>query len=93
MVPADDFMLDIAPTAGRWDDFLGLRHKWGISAAALARRARDLGLIDSYAYRAINITRRSSGHWTREPGDDAAIERPNLPRGGDPVARPGRLDR
>jgi Zn-dependent peptidase ImmA (M78 family)/DNA-binding XRE family transcriptional regulator len=78
MVPADDFILDIAHTSRQWDDFLRLRHKWGISAAALARRARDLGLLDLRAYRAINITRRSLGHWTREPGDDAELERPTI---------------
>lgn len=78
MVPADDFILDIAPTGRRWDDFLRLRHKWGISAAALARRARDLDLLDADAYRAINITRRSRGHWTHEPGDDNQLERPTI---------------
>jgi Zn-dependent peptidase ImmA (M78 family)/transcriptional regulator with XRE-family HTH domain len=78
MVPADDFIFDIAHTSRRWDDFLHLRHKWGISAAALARRAHDLGLLDANAYRAINITRRSRGHWKREPGDDAPLERPTV---------------
>lgn len=76
MVPADEFILDIAPTARRWDDFLRLRHKWGISAAALARRAHDLGFLDRAAYRSINITRRTRGHWNNEPGDDSALERP-----------------
>jgi Zn-dependent peptidase ImmA (M78 family) len=76
MVPADDFIIDIAPTARRWEDFLRLRHKWGISAAALARRARDLGLLNADAYRFINMTRRSRGHWTIEPGDDAQVEQP-----------------
>ncbi len=75
-VPANDFILDIAHTARRWDDFLRLRDKWGISAAALARRARDLDLLDAPAYKAINITRRSRGHWKREPSDDTPIERP-----------------
>lgn len=78
MVPADEFILDIAPTSRRWDDFLRLRHKWGISAAALARRAHDLGFLDARAYRSINITRRSLGHWRREPGVDADLERPSV---------------
>jgi Zn-dependent peptidase ImmA (M78 family)/DNA-binding XRE family transcriptional regulator len=78
MVPAEDFILDIAHTSRRWDDFLRLRHKWGISAAALTRRARDLGLLDANAYRAINIARRSRGHWMREPGEDAELERPSI---------------
>lgn len=77
-VPADEFILDIAHTSRRWDDFLRLRHKWGISAAALARRAHDLGLLNANAYRKINITRRSRGHWNHESGDDAPIERPSI---------------
>jgi Zn-dependent peptidase ImmA (M78 family)/DNA-binding XRE family transcriptional regulator len=77
-VPAEDFIPDIAHTSRRWDDFLRLRHKWGISAAALSRRARDLGLLDTDAYRAINITRRTRGHWNYEPGDDAQLERPTI---------------
>lgn len=78
MVPASDFTIDIAHTSRRWGDFLRLRHKWGISAAALARRARDLKLLDDSAYRAINITRRSQGHWTHEPGEDNELERPAI---------------
>jgi Zn-dependent peptidase ImmA (M78 family)/DNA-binding XRE family transcriptional regulator len=78
MVPADDFILDIAHTGRRWNDFLRLRHKWGISAAALARRAYDLKLLDPKAYRSINIERRKRGHWKLEPGDDAPIERPKV---------------
>lgn len=78
MVPAEDFILDIAHTNCRWDDFLRLRHKWGISAAALARRARDLGFLDAPAYKSLNITRRQRGHWTTEPGEDAELERPTV---------------
>lgn len=78
MVPADDFILDIAPTRRRWDDFLRLRHKWGISAAALARRAHDLGLVNAQAYKSLNITRRSRGHWKHEPGEDAELEQPTI---------------
>lgn len=78
MVPAEDFILDIAHTKCQWDDFLRLRHKWGISAAALARRARDLGFLNASAYKSLNITRRQRGHWTSEPGADAELERPTV---------------
>jgi Zn-dependent peptidase ImmA (M78 family)/DNA-binding XRE family transcriptional regulator len=78
MVPAEDFILDIAHISCRWDDFLRLRHKWGISAAALARRARDLGFLDARAYKSLNITRRQRGHWSNEPGEDAELERPSV---------------
>jgi Zn-dependent peptidase ImmA (M78 family)/DNA-binding XRE family transcriptional regulator len=78
MVPAEDFTLDIAHTRRRWDDFLRLRDKWGISAAALARRAHDLKLLDASAYRSLNIERRSRGHWKQEPGEEAALEQPSI---------------
>jgi Zn-dependent peptidase ImmA (M78 family)/transcriptional regulator with XRE-family HTH domain len=78
MVPADEFILDIAHTRRRWDDFLRLRPKWGISAAALARRARDLKLVDEKSYRSLNIARRARGHWTQEPGNDGELERPTI---------------
>jgi Zn-dependent peptidase ImmA (M78 family)/DNA-binding XRE family transcriptional regulator len=78
MVPARDFILDIAHTARRWEDFLRLRPKWGVSAAALARRARDLELLDPAAYRSLNIRRRNAGHWKQEPGSDGELERPSV---------------
>ncbi len=78
MVPAEDFTLDIAPTARRWEDFLRLRHKWGISGAALSRRARDLGFLNPREYKSMNIRRRSLGHWKHEPGEDAALEQPTI---------------
>ena len=73
--PADEFTLDLAPTRRRWLDFVRLRQKWGISAAALARRAYNLRLINKDAYRNINIERRRRGHWNAEPGD-VNLERP-----------------
>ncbi len=78
MVPAEDFTLDIVHTRRRWDDFLRLRDKWGISGAALARRAHDLKLLDASAYRSLNIERRSRGHWKQEPGEEAALEQPSI---------------
>lgn len=78
MIPAEDFILDIAPTKRRWDDFLRLRDKWGISGAALARRAHDLKLLDRDAYKSINIERRSRGHWKHEPGEEHSLEQPTV---------------
>lgn len=77
LVPADEFSLDIAYTRRRWADFLRLRQKWGVSAAALARRAHHLGLVKKDAYRNINIERRRRGQWNREPGE-VALERPAI---------------
>lgn len=78
MVPAEDFILDIAHTRRKWDDFLRLRDKWGISAAALARRAHDLKLLNASAYKSINIERRSRGHWKHEPGEEQSVEQPSI---------------
>lgn len=77
LVPADEFAMDVIHTSRRWDDFLRLRSKWSVSAAALARRAHNLNLVNQAAYRSLNIERRSRGHWTREPGD-IATEQPRL---------------
>jgi Zn-dependent peptidase ImmA (M78 family) len=77
LAPADEFTLDVAPTPRRWLDFLRLRQKWGISAAALARRAYNLGLINKDAYRNLNIERRRRGHWNTEPGD-VNLEQPTV---------------
>ncbi|MFA4927650.1 MAG: XRE family transcriptional regulator [Patulibacter sp.] len=77
LVPADEFTLDVIHTNRRWDDFLRLRNKWGVSAAALARRAHNLGMVNQVAYRNLNIERRTRGHWTREPGD-IAVEEPRV---------------
>lgn len=77
LIPEDEFVDDLAPTRRRWNDFLRLRPKWGISAAALARRAHHLGLINKDAYRNINIERRQRGHWKREPGD-VELEMPTV---------------
>ncbi len=78
MVPAADFTRDIVHTKRRWEDFLRLRQRWGISAVALARRARDLNLLSEAAYRSLNIRRQSLGHRTLEPGDNQGPERPTM---------------
>ena len=79
LVTARDFMIDVSPTRRRWDDFLQLRGRWGVSAAALARRARDLGLISPENYKGINIERRRRGHWNHEPGH-TELEEPTVVR-------------
>lgn len=78
MVPAADFTRDVVHTKRRWEDFLHLRQRWGISAAALARRARDLNLLSDAAYRSLNIRRQSLGHQTQEPGNDQGPEQPTV---------------
>lgn len=54
-----------------------LKAKWGVSMAALIRRARDLGTISDYRYRELNIELSKAGWRTREPVEIPA-ERPRL---------------
>ncbi|WP_226653588.1 XRE family transcriptional regulator [Leifsonia sp. LS1] len=44
-----------------------LKSRWGVSIAALARRARDLGLMTEREYRSFNIQLSSTGMHRREP--------------------------
>lgn len=68
LVPADEFVQDVAIHGCLWQDFLVLRQKWGVSAAALSRRARDLALVSNQRYTGLSIDRRQAGHWFQEPG-------------------------
>ena len=54
-----------------------LKARWGVSMAALIRRARDLGEISDYKYRELNIELSKAGWRTREPVEVPA-ERPRL---------------
>ena len=54
-----------------------LKARWGVSMAALIRRARDLDEISDYRYRELNIELSKAGWRTREPVEVPA-ERPRL---------------
>lgn len=56
-----------------------LKRKWGVSMAALARRARDLGRISEAAYRSFNIDMAARGLNRAEPAP-LEPERPRLLR-------------
>lgn len=44
-----------------------LKVRWGVSMAALIRRARDLGVISDYRYKELNIELSKAGWRSREP--------------------------
>jgi Zn-dependent peptidase ImmA (M78 family)/DNA-binding XRE family transcriptional regulator len=44
-----------------------LKGRWGVSMAALIRRARDLGAINDYRYKELNIELSKAGWRSREP--------------------------
>jgi Zn-dependent peptidase ImmA (M78 family)/transcriptional regulator with XRE-family HTH domain len=73
LMPAADIRNELQnPTLER---LLVLKQRWKVSAAALARRAYDLGLIGDYPYRKLNTDMSASGWRTAEPVPLAA-ERP-----------------
>ena len=53
-----------------------LKQRWGVSMAALLRRARDLAAISEADYKRLNIEMSKAGYRTSEPGFVAA-ERPH----------------
>ena len=54
-----------------------LKARWGVSMAALIRRARDLGAISDYRYKELNIELSKAGWRSREPVE-VSPERPRL---------------
>jgi Zn-dependent peptidase ImmA (M78 family)/transcriptional regulator with XRE-family HTH domain len=56
---------------------LQLKRRWGVSMAALVRRARDLGTISDYRYKQLNIEFSKSGYRSSEP-EPMECERPKL---------------
>jgi len=68
LVTARDFIIDVSPPAAAGTTSGGFAARSGVSAAALARRARDLGLISPEHYKNLNVERHRRGHWNEEPG-------------------------
>ena len=44
-----------------------LKPRWGVSMAALIRKARDVGSISDYDYKQLNIALSTAGYRTNEP--------------------------
>lgn len=66
------------PTDIDWNQYFRLKRQWGISMAALVRRAKDLGVIDDETYTRA-MKQRSSHGWKRvEPG--SGDQAPPAPR-------------
>jgi Zn-dependent peptidase ImmA (M78 family)/transcriptional regulator with XRE-family HTH domain len=65
LMPANDIRSELAdPTMGR---LVQLKKRWRVSIAALIRRARDVGAINDYRYKQLNIELSAAGYRTREP--------------------------
>ena len=54
-----------------WPHFLELKRRWGVSVAALLRRAVDLGVISGESFRRANRQLSAKGWKTEEPSEPA----------------------
>jgi Zn-dependent peptidase ImmA (M78 family) len=65
LMPAADIRSELgSPSLER---LLALKGRWRVSAAALLRRAYDLGLVSDYSYRGMNTEMSAAGWRTAEP--------------------------
>lgn len=66
LLPADSLRKEWPPTA-TLESLLPLKKRWGISLAALIRRAADVSVLSDDEYRSWNIRLSTSGMHRREP--------------------------
>jgi Zn-dependent peptidase ImmA (M78 family)/transcriptional regulator with XRE-family HTH domain len=68
LLPAVDIRTELK---GRLDlnRLVELKHRWGVSMSAIARRAATLGVITEWQYRNVMIEMSALGYRTHEPGD------------------------
>ncbi len=57
-------------------ELISLKEEWGMSIAAIAYRAKDLGILSEDRHRSFNITLAQRGYKKEEPGAYAMPERP-----------------
>lgn len=79
---AAEFLMPRADIVGQLRDvtiakLARLKSEWGVSMAALLRRARDLAQISESTYRRLSIELSSAGYRTREPVE-VPVETPRL---------------
>jgi Zn-dependent peptidase ImmA (M78 family)/transcriptional regulator with XRE-family HTH domain len=76
LLPRDAFLREY-PRRLVWDHLLELKRRWKVSLAALARRAKDLGIISEDTYRRANVQIGKRGWKTAEP-DEPGVEWPTV---------------
>ena len=72
LLPAAAFAREF-PRRAHYLDWIGLyalKHRWGVSVRAIARRAYDLGMIDAAQYRTANVHLARTGQTKGEAGDN-----------------------
>lgn len=73
---ASEFLLPAAAVRGELKQgrldlprLLSLKHRWGVSMAALLRRASTLGVVTDWQYRNLMVEMSALGYRTQEPSD------------------------
>lgn len=93
LTPSKDILPELQERPMTLQRLRELKRRWRVSAAALARRSHDLGVITDNAYRSLTIEMSGLG-WKRAEPDAFAPERPEavpaLIRAG--IAEVGSLD-
>ncbi len=76
LLPRGPFLAE-CPRRLDWDRLRVLTRRWGVSVAAIVRRAFDLGIFTEATYRRAYSVLHQLGWRTREP-DEPMMERPEL---------------
>lgn len=77
LMPADAIRGDL-PRRADWERLAQLKQEWGVSMAALLKRAQTLGVMDPAAYTQAMKTMSARGWRKREPVDLGPAEKPVL---------------
>jgi Zn-dependent peptidase ImmA (M78 family)/transcriptional regulator with XRE-family HTH domain len=78
LLPRESFIHE-CPRRLRWDQFLELKGRWGVSLAALVRRAKNLQLISQDTFRRAMVQIGKRGWRKCEPAEPP-VEQPSLIR-------------
>jgi Zn-dependent peptidase ImmA (M78 family)/transcriptional regulator with XRE-family HTH domain len=76
LLPKMPFLAE-CPSRLDWNRLRALKRRWGVSLAAIVRRAFDLGIFSEATYRRAYTTLNQRGWRTSEP-DEPPMERPTL---------------
>lgn len=69
LMPATDIRAELKHSKIDLAGLLELKHRWGVSMAALLRRASTLGVISEWQYRNLMVEMSALGFRTQEPSD------------------------
>jgi Zn-dependent peptidase ImmA (M78 family) len=69
LLPADAIRVELKQGRLELPRLLELKHRWGVSMAALLRRASTLGVISDWQYRNLMVEMSALGYRTQEPSD------------------------